>query len=1082
MAIRSALKHPILKILGRGLLLLLLLSCCQPARASERELELAARHLDLALDLYRRGRYREARPEAEQALNMIRTVLGPDHPAVAVAGNNLANIFIKLGRYHQAEPILRESLAILEASYGPEDKQVISCLFNLATLSFTLGRYDSAAGLFRRILDYREIMLGPSHPDLAPSLGSLARTYLALGRPEQAEPLFQRALSIREKYFGPDSPAVAGSLNDLAGLYRLRFEDEAAEKLYLRALEIREKALGPDHPEVAATLNDLAILRRLRGRYRRAEELYLRALDIQTKALGPDHPETATALSNLATLRFELGDVDRAERLYTRALALREKTLGPDHPLTAAGLNHLGALHLSRGELERAEELLDRARRIRETALGAKHYTLAETLFNLAALSDRKGDPAGAEACLEQALVILEENFGPDHPDAAAALNNLALLAYRRGDYRKALRLIERALDVRERLLGPGHPLYASALSNQVLFLAASGLYDRAFQVGRRVQEIDRDLIDQVMGFASEETKLNFLSDRGIDLEIFLSLVAGQMKDNPRARRTALDVWLRRKGRLLEARRRFQEALIRSSDRDPEVKELFQRLVRVRENLSRLAFSRPESIPAGMYQRKLEAWQKEKDQLEAALSRLSAGFVRWKNTGRADCRRLARHLPSGRVLLEFARIRWASFQPVEKGELIQPAHYLAFILHSPLESDPEAQPRIGLVDLGPAEAIDRLIAQFKKALDDELDFEGLMVQVLARKLYQSIFAPLRPDLGAAREIIISPDGNLNLIPFQILMSPEGRWLIEDYHFYYLAAGRDLTALDRADRSGSPPLLMGDPRYDLEHAEQKAVSRDSRLPPDNLEEESRRSMEAASELTFSPLPGTREEVLAIASILGRDRVQLHTGAEALEEVLWKAESPKLLHLATHGFFLQDQQVERLEAGRRLNLEQGSVSRRLSSFHNPLVRSGLALAGANQGRRDRAGMEGDGLLTAEKVLNLRLAGTRLVVLSACDTGLGVVRNGQGVYGLRRAFLQAGTRGLIMSLWAVPDLETKELMIQLYRNIKDRNMAIGPALRQAALTQKITVRERYGFPHPRYWGAFVYLGGPDLSLGLD
>jgi CHAT domain-containing protein len=231
--------------------------------------------------------------------------------------------------------------------------------------------------------------------------------------------------------------------------------------------------------------------------------------------------------------------------------------------------------------------------------------------------------------------------------------------------------------------------------------------------------------------------------------------------------------------------------------------------------------------------------------------------------------------------------------------------------------------------------------------------------------------------------------------------------------------------------------------------------------------------------FKRLPGTREEVDAIKSMLGEKGADRYTGKEALEEVLRQKGTPRILHLATHGFFMSDQDLSALmQQGIGRGIDQVGVPAHIGKrvkIENPLLRSGIALAGANRAIRSGEVEESDGIVTAEKILGLRLRGTEMVVLSACDTGLGEVKSGEGVYGLRRAFTQAGAKSLVMSMWSVPDKETKELMVEFYRNLLSGKMNRCQALRQAALKQMQLVKERYGHTNPFYWGAFVFLGEP-------
>lgn len=234
--------------------------------------------------------------------------------------------------------------------------------------------------------------------------------------------------------------------------------------------------------------------------------------------------------------------------------------------------------------------------------------------------------------------------------------------------------------------------------------------------------------------------------------------------------------------------------------------------------------------------------------------------------------------------------------------------------------------------------------------------------------------------------------------------------------------------------------------------------------------------------FTRLPGTGEEVRAIQSILGEEEAEVYTGKEAIEEVLRQKETPSILHLATHGFFLSDLELSGLtDRGMDRALKLVSISSptfpegppKKVKIVNPLLRSGIALAGANNTLKSIDTERSDGIVTAEKILGLRLRGTDMVVLSACETGVGEVKTGEGVFGLRRAFTQAGARSLVMSMWSVPDRETKELMVEFYRNIQSGKMNRCQALRHAALKEMSIVKERYGHANPLFWGAFVFLG---------
>jgi CHAT domain-containing protein len=393
---------------------------------------------------------------------------------------------------------------------------------------------------------------------------------------------------------------------------------------------------------------------------------------------------------------------------------------------------------------------------------------------------------------------------------------------------------------------------------------------------------------------------------------------------------------------------------------------------------------------------------------------------------------------------------------------------MAFV-QFPGESD-----NVQLFDLGEAEPIDRFIAEFRAGIigESEQDANRDMVRAktlgvpmaedrAGRALRAAVFDPFAGALAGRKGIFLGPDGDLSLLPFEVLPTDDGRRLIDDYCISYLACGRDVLRFQLPSTGQSAEAVVAaDPDFDLQ-SEGKAAP----APIDPIPGRHSRDLEQA-ELSFDRLPGTREEGVRIACLL---KVRPWLQEEVLEERLKQVRSPWVLHLATHGFFLPDRRDESIEN------HSWSASSDLGRFsglklENPLLRSGLALAGGNtwlnKGHLPREAE--DGLLTAEDVVGMDLLDTELVVLSACNTGLGEIRTGEGVYGLRRAFVLAGAKTLIMSLWKVPDEPTRELMEGFYRRIL-AGQGRAQALREAQLALKAK------YPEPFYWGAFICQGDP-------
>jgi CHAT domain-containing protein len=625
--------------------------------------------------------------------------------------------------------------------------------------------------------------------------------------------------------------------------------------------------------------------------------------------------------------------------------------------------------------------------------------------------------------------------------------------------------LYQRSLAICEKALGSEHPDVAKSLNNLASFDAAQGRYGLALSKMLRAQAIEEKMIEQVAGFTSGERTMQYLNLVESGMDELASLVVARMKEDKAAFRQAFEAWLRRKGVVLEAQRRMQQALVEAGD--AEANKVFEELAQIRSRLSQLTFAGPGREGVEAYRRNLKELNDRREELDAKLSRLSQPYAQARKAGKVTVEELAQALPPGTVLADFARIEIFNFEAKGRDNKWMPARYLAFVLKAGKGQD------VALFDLGPAEEVDNVLEQFKHALTQRQDSEA---RTLGRRLYDSVFAPVEKELSGAERVFISPDGALNLIPFELLRDPEGKFLIEKYTFNYLAAGRDLVGFGEKKAGAGRPLLVGDPDFDL-NPKQRAQALDKAGTNADRASNAVRSADLRG-MSFKRLPGTRAEVSAIGDLLGRERCEVFLDNSALEEVLQSRKAPRFLHLATHGFFLKDQEVAATSGFRSVVLDMDQPFAKPAgprvAVENPLLRCGLALAGANRAGSVEQGS--DGILTADEVLSLPLRGTELVVLSACETGLGEVKKGEGVYGLRRVFTQAGARSLVMSMWSVPDRETQELMVEFYRNAVSGKMDRCQALRQAALKQKEVVRQRYGQDHPYYWGAFVFLGQAD------
>lgn len=1022
-------------------------------------------HLLVAESLNCIGRIQYERNENEKSIETNKRSLAirekfllSDHPCVGWSLNDLALPYMAIGDLETARSLLLKSLSIMEKTFGKDSIQLHTTLMTIAKIDKALFDLDSALNYAIWALEIAE----KNYPEgyvTAESKRNLAEIYELNEEWEKVESMLLEALNIYEKILASDHQKIALSLNGLGRFYYAQGNFTKAVQYYERCLEILEKAKEVNPVNYINSLNNLGLLHQEMGDYDKAELFYRQSLENIERFIGADSTSMAAVSYNMGYLYYLISDYENSLDLYQRSRKIYEDNYGPDHELVGKVWDKQGMLYETLGLFDKAEPCYLRALEISENTFGPKHPSVSRIQNNLATLYFNLKDYENAEKLFFKVLENKEMSTGVETISYANTLNNLAALYYEQKSFEKASELYDKAINIWIKNLGTNHPLVANGFFSLAKVYTHNQKIKDAYDLLVKGLEINKKTNDQVMGFTSESQKQDFKNETLSEIYRLLSLVNQFYQNDPIKKKQAMDVWISWKGIVLESQQTNLENIFQAAD--TESLELFSQLGKVRGKLSNMVFS--SNAGGDEYQVEVDRMVEEINRLEARISRVSKKFAIARKITNARCQNIAGLLPNHAVLVDIARVGKIDFgksKPEEGKE-----YYLAFILH---KGDGN---RVAMIDLGDADKIDCMIASLKKEIAESGGRQS-DVAVVSKQLYDLVFQPLRKELGGARVIFISPDGNLNLLPFEVLQGPENKFLIEDFTFNYLAAGRDIVGFrDQRDSTGAC-LLIGDPDFDFAPEGTEKVAKETKA--------SRRSVNLG-EVTFTQLIHAGDELNTISEIIGRDKSKVFAGRQASENVLTENPGPELLHLATHGFFLGDRNYNQSGRGwttAALSMENEASSSRIDrqiDIQNPMLRSGILLAGAKRSLLSGASGAGDGIVTAEKILGLNLRGTRMVVLSACDTGLGEVKSGEGVYGLRRAFAQAGAESLVMSLWKVPDLETKEMMVQFYTNIKSGSMNRCQALRQAALKQKEIVKERYGHESPRYWGAFVFLGQP-------
>ena len=1049
------------------------------------DIQLAASVSNLAAALMAAGESRQSLPLFERALSLIERVRGPSDIATAAALDDLGRAQLQDDRYDDAKRSLDRALRIKETLGTPNDRKVATTVEQLALLLQKKGDYRGARALIERALHIREAV-DAAHPALADTLNLMGDQMLFEGEPLAARPVYTRALDLQRRYLRPDHPAVATTLRNLAQADTDVGDFAQARMLQEHALSMVEATYGPAHPELVFYLNDLANTNLLQGRYVEARVLYERATKIVDEHRGSGDLSIATFVYNLAILDTYLGDHVEARRQLDRAVAIWQRVLGPDHPYVARAYYSLGLASLNEGRYPQAQLLFERALRILEQRVGPNHREIVRFLEALATSLERQGQVSRASQVATRAVDLVMRSDSPDTPSFATVLNRHGSLQIERGDFESARVYYERALAIRDRAVGRSHPLFADTQIGYARAIAGLGNPVSALESALEAEGTARQHLRLMLRYLPERQSLRYASTRpkGLDLALSLNGV-GAPPDN-----RVLDALIRSRALVLDEMAARGRIWLEESR--PEVAALWVALSSSRQRLANLVVKGPSDGRPEQYTALVEDARREKELAERTLADRSATFrdeIAREEIGLDDVRRA---LPAGSALVAFARYdrtivrgggaqapRATSTPTAAAARRAAPVpSYAAFVIR-------EGQSPIEFVPIGPAVGVDALVSRWHAEMlnivgaDSPGEVENAY-RVTGTALRRRVWDPLASHLKDASAVFVVPDGTLNLLSLAAL--PVGRigYVIDQGPvIHYLSAERDLVTSSPPAVSNRGLLAVGGAAFDDATLFTGKVVRPrpaTRSPASVAAVgDLRASCGDLASLTFDPLAGTLQEVREVARLWSDSPADVLQDRGASEGAFKRAApGHRVLHLATHGFFLGSA-CQPAIAGTRavggLALKRpGQSSAGIAD--NPLLLSGLALAGAN--RRAAAGpRDDDGILTAEEVAALDLRGVEWAVLSACDTGLGEMKAGEGVFGLRRAFQIAGARTVIMSLWSVDDDATRVWMRALYEGRLKKHLSTADAMQQASLSVLRARRARGESTHPFYWAGFVAAG---------
>ncbi len=881
--------------------------------------------------------------------------------------------------------------------------------------------------------------------------------------------------------FGPVSQYYARCLN-IRGLIKLYASDYAgAEKAWIETKSIRAISLGVKHSDYCASLINLGIVYFLMGRYEEAEFYYLEAKSIFE---GQDNYQSdawyMNCLVNLGGLYYKMGNNEKAERFYLQTLKLREKKFGKTYPEYTATLFNLTGIYLEWNHFEKAESLLLEALNIIKSAVGEDNSNFAGGLGNFGLLYKKTNQPNKADSIYNKALKIVERSVGKEHPDYANILVELGLLNIEQKKFTQAEQNILAAKSIREKVFGKEHLDYLFTLEHLTTIYKEEGNFKKAEGILLELSTLSRQLLQKALAHLSERELSQYV-------EMFTkiqsqTLYFAQATENQKLIAVCYDNSLFYKGFLLTAANQIK----RLDESNPQVSEKSKQLQAYGRRLA-AEYSNPLSDRDSA---RIVELEEKVNLLEKELNRLVAGYshvklqVNWQD--------IHSKLKPGEAAIEFVQYSLTS----EKNE--DSILYAALIIRQD-----KLYPVI--INLFEQHSLD---AVFSSQGARKADYVNQMYSLVHRgakelgsenkNLYELIWKPIQSELDGIQTIYLSPTGLLHRMNISAIPLNPDEILADRYRIITLNSTRQLVIQSSTDYPENDAMIYGGLIFDQDSTKQSIDGTYASRSTPALSISSTDPNLRGGNWEF--LPGTEKEINLIHQILKTSgfRVTKISGNDGTEfsfkSLGTKSKSPNLLHLATHGYFFPDRtnstnsnvshhpddSIRNLSSQKHDRMENTTLDNKMNEesvfkiSEHPMLRSGLILSGGNAGwKGKRSLVDGeDGVLTAYEISQMNLSNTELVVLSACETGLGDIQGNEGVYGLQRAFKIAGVKYIIMSLWQVPDKQTSMLMTTFYKKwleAKDpvtgkNNMSIPDAFYAA---QK-ELRDN-GFD-PYQWAGFV------------
>lgn len=996
------------------------------------------------LRLYNEKKYKEAIVIAKKVVQNTSSAYSDTSYAYGQIITNLGFCYQEIHDYYNAEIFLKQAITLWGKLTGLESMGYAIANSNLATLFSKSNQYNKAETLYIKAMGIIQRIANNEEESYLLAADWLAFVYEKQYQYYKALTLLKEVLAIKKHKYKEQSIEYANCLLNVSRGYELLGDYNASLNATNESIKIFTNLLGEENKYLAVSFNYLGNIYHKLGNTSLAEICYIKCLVMVKKEYGEASDYYAMNRIPLSYVYMEIGNYDKAEELLLQSLQFYKANVELAILNYASNLDALGQVYWCMGRYSMAESFYKQALEIQKKELGNNNLSYSVTLNNLATLYQGEGNYAEAEKFLKQSLAIKKALLGEESGDYAISLSNLGRVYVSKKDYVQAEAILLKAASIVKKVFGETHMQYAQSLSE--LF----SLYTRTENktaINKYIfagTKISFDNFKKNFIGLSENEKFLFL-EKGIkDFYAPISMLVNN--DSNSFNKQLFNQQIQLKGFVLNDGIKILQRARKNTD------PLFQKNLNEWQT-NKTILSKQYSQPLNMRMRNLDSLEQVTNEQEKQINKQSAVINATKINQEIDFYQIQKLLKQHEAAIEFVR-----FSYYRKG-WTDSILYGAFVIlpnsPAPIFVTICEEKQIAKLLNSKNNTQDGFVKKlYRSTLKKENNHSSI---TKGDSLYNLVMLPLKSYLINTTSLYIAPAGLLNRIAFDALPIDSIALLIDRFNIRYYSSIRQLAEQKDSIFSPAKPLdllLFGGIDFNL-----ISFNRNTNRTITTLPDAVKKNMLGNG---FAYLKGTKEEVTKIQALFNNNKktTQLITDTAATEECFksYSSRSPKIIHLATHGFSLPNPEKNN-------NLKEESTNQ-FTVSDNPLLRSGIVMAGANKvwsGGSPENGKE-DGIVTAYEIANLDLSNTELVVLSACETALGDIKGTEGVFGLQRAFKLAGVKNMIMSLWQVPDKETVELM-----NIFYTNFLKGISIYESFNHAKMSMRKKYP---PYYWAAFVLI----------